>query len=35
MQTTRGPNGEDMVLLSLDEYQDLIDSRGHAAAMVP
>jgi DNA-binding XRE family transcriptional regulator len=33
MQTTRGPNGEDMVLLSLDEYQDLIDARGHAAAI--
>ena len=33
MQTTRGPNGEDMVLLSRDEYEDLLDARGHAAAM--
>lgn len=33
MQTTRGPNGEEMVLLSADEYQDLIDARGHEAAM--
>lgn len=33
MQTTRGPNGEGMVPLSLDEYQDLTVSRGHAAAM--
>ena len=33
MQTTRGPNGEEMVLLSVDEYQDLIDARGHEAAM--
>jgi hypothetical protein len=33
MQTTRGPNGEDMVLLSPDEYQDLIDARGREAAM--
>jgi len=33
MQTTRGPNGENMVLLSLDKYQDLIDARDHAAPM--
>ena len=33
MQTTRGPNGEDMVLLSRDEYEDLLDARGHMAAM--
>ena len=33
MQTARGPNGEDMVLLSRDEYEDLLDARGHAAAM--
>ena len=33
IQTTRGPNGEDMVLLSLDEYEDLTDIRGHEAAM--
>jgi DNA-binding XRE family transcriptional regulator len=33
MQTTRGPNGEDMVLLSRDEYDDLLDARGHEAAM--
>jgi DNA-binding XRE family transcriptional regulator len=33
IQTTLGPNGEDMVLLSLDEYEDLVDARGHAAAM--
>ncbi len=33
IQTTHGPNGEDMVLLSLDEYEDLADARGHAAAM--
>jgi DNA-binding XRE family transcriptional regulator len=33
VQTTRGPNGEDMVLLSLDEYEDLIDARGHEVAM--
>jgi DNA-binding XRE family transcriptional regulator len=32
-QTTRGPNGEEMVLLSMDEYEDLIDARGHQAAM--
>jgi len=33
IQTTQGPNGEDMVLLSRDEYEDLIDARGHEAAM--
>jgi hypothetical protein len=33
MTTTRGPNGEDMVLLSWDEYEDLLDARGQAAAM--
>lgn len=33
IQTTRGPNGEAMVLLSLDQYEDLADLRGHAAAM--
>jgi hypothetical protein len=33
MQTTRGPNGEDMVLLNPGEYQDLIDARGREAAM--
>jgi DNA-binding XRE family transcriptional regulator len=31
--TTQGPNGEAMVLLSLDEYEDLVDGRGHEAAM--
>ena len=33
VQTTNGPNGEQMVLLSRDEYEDLLDARGHAAAM--
>jgi DNA-binding XRE family transcriptional regulator len=33
IQTTRGPNGEDMVLLSMDEYEDLVDARGHEAAI--
>ncbi len=33
VQTTHGPNGEEMVLLSRDEYEDLLDARGHAAAM--
>lgn len=33
VETTRGPNGEDMVLLSMDEYEDLADARGHEAAM--
>jgi DNA-binding XRE family transcriptional regulator len=33
IQTTRGPNGEDMVLLSMDEYDDLVDARGHEGAM--
>jgi DNA-binding XRE family transcriptional regulator len=33
IQTIRGPNGEDMVLLSMDEYEDLVDARGHEAAM--
>jgi DNA-binding XRE family transcriptional regulator len=33
IQTTPGPNGEEMVLLSLDEYEDLTDARGHEAAM--
>ncbi|MGA3403036.1 MAG: helix-turn-helix transcriptional regulator [Acetobacteraceae bacterium] len=32
-QIASGPNGEDMVLLSRDEYEDLLDARGHAAAM--
>jgi DNA-binding XRE family transcriptional regulator len=31
--TTHGPDGEDMVLLSRDEYEELLDARGHAAAM--
>jgi DNA-binding XRE family transcriptional regulator len=30
---TRGPNGEDMVLISREEYEDLTDVRGHEAAM--
>lgn len=33
MQKTRGPNGEEMVLASRDEYEALLDVRGHAAAM--
>ena len=32
IQTTRGPNGEDLVLLSLDESEVPIDARGHQAA---
>jgi DNA-binding XRE family transcriptional regulator len=33
VQTTNGPGGEDMMLLSRDEYEELLDVRGHAAAM--
>ena len=33
VRTTRGPDGEEMVLLSLSEYQDLVDARRHEAAM--
>ena len=33
IRTTRGPNGKDMVLLSMDEYEDLVDARGHEAAI--
>ncbi len=31
--TASGLNGETMVLLSLKEYEDVTDARGHAAAM--
>jgi DNA-binding XRE family transcriptional regulator len=33
IQTTTGPNGEPMVLLSAERYQDLVDARGQTGAM--
>src|SRR3974390_515405 len=33
IQTTRGPNGQDLVLISLNEYEDQMDAHGHTATM--
>ena len=33
IEHTRGADGGDLVVMSRDEYEDMLDARGHAAAM--